>query len=213
MQRKIFRIEKTLPVRRMSAAPVCAQHRHTVDARNLPQGKSRPVDSTQPLISELALLQEAFGRHKRDLAALIGTANDRRLARACGELGAAVESMEKGAETILMSAESIDDSARALATTLTADYERGLAQDIQDHTVRIFEACNFQDLAGQRIGKVIATLNEVEDLLVQMLARCDGAPVSSIAEAPARGGGLLNGPKLDGDSGHASQRDIDAMFG
>ena len=24
---------------------------------------------------------------------------------------------------------------------------------------------------------------------------------------------LLNGPKLDGDPGHASQHDIDAMFG
>ncbi len=137
---------------------------------------SNPQTKATPLKHELALLQGLVVRHKRDLAALIGDADDRRMTRAAGELGAAVESMEKGAETILKSTESIDDSARALSATLTTDYERGLAQDIQDHTVRIFEACNFQDLAGQRIGKVIATLNEVEDLLVQMLARCDGAP-------------------------------------
>jgi hypothetical protein len=31
--------------------------------------------------------------------------------------------------------------------------------------------------------------------------------------APARATSLINGPKLDGDAGHASQRDIDKMFG
>jgi hypothetical protein len=28
----------------------------------------------------------------------------------------------------------------------------------------------------------------------------------------AYGGDLINGPRLDGDSGHVSQQDIDAMF-
>jgi hypothetical protein len=29
--------------------------------------------------------------------------------------------------------------------------------------IRIFEACNFQDLSGQRIAEVLTTLNFVED--------------------------------------------------
>lgn len=213
MQRKIFRIEQTLPLGRATLLPTSPQPRHSLDERSSLHAPSKPADPPQPLKSELMLLQETVVRHKRDLIALIGADKERRMTRASGELGAAVESMERGAETILRSTECIDDSARALSAALTRDYERGLAQDIQDHTVRIFEACNFQDLAGQRIGKVIAALNEVEDRLTQMLARCNGAAGSPAAEAPARCGGLLNGPKLDGDAGHASQRDIDALFG
>jgi chemotaxis protein CheZ len=127
------------------------------------------------------------------------------------ELAASIGDMDQGTHKVLRCAEAIDESARALCATLKDDYKRGLAQDIQDHTVRIFEACNFQDIAGQRIAKVIETLNLIEQQLSVMLARCGGnaAPVPVKAAA---GSGLINGPKLDGDSGHASQIDIDTMF-
>jgi len=80
-----------------------------------------------------------------------------------------------------------------------------------DHVVRIYEACNFQDLAGQRIGKVIATLIMVEERLVAMIARHNSAgerpeAIKSSSE------NLVNGPRLDGATGHASQLDIDAIF-
>ena len=43
-----------------------------------------------------------------------------------------------------------------------------LAQDIQERVINIFESCNFQDLTGQRIAKVVATLkficNAITDL-------------------------------------------------
>ena len=85
------------------------------------------------------------------------------MAHAAGKLGAAVDGMEKATQKILKSSEVIDESASALAASLKTDYQRGLAQDIQDHVVQIFEACNFQDLSGQRIGNVIETLNTIED--------------------------------------------------
>ena len=75
--------------------------------------------------------------------------------------------------------------------------------------MRIYEACNFQDLAGQRIGKVIATLVLIEQRIEDIL---DGKAVAATAGARTAAGGLLNGPKLDGDAGHANQRDIDALF-
>jgi chemotaxis protein CheZ len=97
---------------------------------------------------------------------------------------------------------------------LDDDYHHGLAQDVQDHVVRIYEACNFQDLAGQRIGKVIAMLMMVEERLVAMIQRHSGAgiaqPVQTSKSTPSTE--LINGPRLDGASGHASQLDIDAMF-
>jgi chemotaxis protein CheZ len=107
----------------------------------------------------------------------------------------------------------IDDSAKALAAAPKTDYERGLAQDIQDHVVKIYEACNFQDLAGQRIGNVIATLNLIEDRVAGILDRCKSPSGETPTGKPSSGRGLLNGPRLDGASGHTSQSDIDALFG
>ena len=78
--------------------------------------------------------------------------------------------------------------------------------------IDVFEACNFQDISGQRIGKVIATLSAIEEQVTIALARCEAAADAPAVFAPTDNG-LLNGPKLDGDSGHASQRDIDKMFG
>jgi chemotaxis protein CheZ len=120
------------------------------------------VDAGSVLARELAAIQSAILHNMHELSVLINDGKDRRMARAAGELGAAVESMETATQNILASAEVIDDCARALASALSDGYQRGLAQDVQDHVVRIHEACNFQDLAGQHIGKVIATLVMVE---------------------------------------------------
>ena len=174
----------------------------------------QPAEPGQELTRELAAIQSAILRNMRELSVLINDGNDRRMARAAGELGAAVESMESATQKILASAEAVDDCARALASALNDDYHHGLAQDVQDHVVRIYEACNFQDLAGQRIGKVIAMLMMVEERLVAMIQRHSGVGAGQPAQAtkPAPSTGLINGPRLDGASGHASQLDIDAMF-
>jgi len=159
---------------------------------------------------ELTLLRETVARNKRELSAL-QAGGEPRMRRAASELGAAIEGMEKATQTIIDCAESIDESARTLAATTKTGYERSLAHDIQEQTARIYAASNFQDLAGQRIGKAIATLQTVEDEIARLLAQWDEAG----APAPARPAAktLLSGPRLDGDLGHASQPDIDALFG
>ena len=147
-------------------------------ARERPESHDGTVQS---LKRELALLHDAVAHNMRELTALIGDGHERHMAHAAGKLGAAVEGMEKATEKILKSAEVIDESAKALAATMKDDYKRGLAQEIQDHVVKIYEACNFQDLSGQRIGHVIETLNTIEDQVEGMLERHNGRP----AEAPA----------------------------
>ena len=170
-----------------------------------------PVDTGSELARELAAIQSAIPHNMRELSVLINDGKDRRMARAAGELGAAVESMETATQK--MSAEVVDDCARALASALSDGYHRGLAQDVQDHVVRIYEACNFQDLAGQRIGKVIATLVMVEERIVAMIQRHSGTSGQPAqASKPPSSTELINGPRLDGAAGHASQIDIDAMF-
>ncbi|HXX25728.1 MAG TPA: protein phosphatase CheZ [Pseudolabrys sp.] len=207
MQRKVFRVEQMLASRR---APV---PRVSADPAKVPHALAPQHDrSSDTLKNEVAVLREIVAHNRRDIALLIGHDKDRHMPRSAGELGAAIAGMEKATQKILEEAEAIDERARTLSSTLKTDYERGLAQDIQDHTVRVYEACNFQDLSGQRIAQVIEMLNLLDEQLSAMLARCNGQPIDLPSPKPCADDGLLNGPRLDGASGHASQRDIDMMF-
>ncbi len=214
MQHKVFRVERMIASRTAARSVVNTPHDKSVVPKAAPARAEPPeAAAVQSLNRELALLHAAIARNKRELAVLIGDGRQRRMAHAAGKLGAAVEGMEKATEKILKSTEIIDESARALAASLKTDYERGLAQEIQDHVVKIYEASNFQDLSGQRIGHVIETLNAIEDQVEGMLARHHERPAETPAANPFAGHSLLNGPRLDGDSGHTSQSDIDALFG
>ena len=215
MQQKLFRVE------RMHAGSYAGahEHRHVVDELKAlralaEQRDSGASDAVQSLKRELALIRDTIARNTRELGTLIDDGKERRMARAADELRASVDGMDHATQKILAAVELIDDGARSLASSLKNDYERGLAQDIQDHVVKIYEACNFQDLAGQRISSVIGIMTMVEDQIAAMIERCDtvtGASPSYAKAVPARE--LLNGPKLDDDAGHASQCDIDKMFG
>jgi chemotaxis protein CheZ len=192
VQRKIFRVEEMHGKSRVTERP----------------GEPARAASAR----ELEAVLEIIHSNKRELMALKGSAAEPRMTRAAYELGAAIDGIEKAAQKILKCSEAIDENARTLTATLKTGYERGLAQDIQEQTMRIYEACNFQDLAGQRIGKAIAALQAVEEHVARMIALSDGVAVApQPAAAPVAR--LVNGPMLDGDQGHASQSDIDAMFG
>src|SRR5262249_10938591 len=125
---------------------IAAPHDHTPTEKTS-ESHQRP-ENESTLARELAAVRCAIEHNMRELSVLISDGNTRRMTRAAGELGAAVEGMETATQKILGSAEVIDDCARALASALSDDYHHGLAQDVQDHVVRIYEACNFQDLAG-----------------------------------------------------------------
>jgi chemotaxis protein CheZ len=136
--------------------------------------------------------------------------------RAGRELTAIVDGTEQATQSILQAAEEIDQAAGTLSAMLKGGHDQGLARDIQDRVVQIFEACNFQDLTGQRVAKVMATLRFVEDHAARLLAiwqdieRFKPIPLS---EPPGGDQLYLNGPKLPGDPGHSTQDDIDQLFG
>jgi chemotaxis protein CheZ len=213
VQRKVFRVERMLGSR-AAARPACGVVGDTVAAPKAAPARIERADDAEAasLERELAELNAAVAHTMRELAALVGEGHERHMARAAGKLGAAVEGMEKATEKILKSAEVIDDSAKALAAAMKTDYERGLAQEIQEHVVQIYEACNFQDLGGQRIGNVIETLTTIEDRVETMLDRHQARPAGARQAKPPCRSALLNGPRLDGESGHTSQQDIDVLF-
>lgn len=217
VKQKVFRVEQ------MFAGDVAHApgQRHLVDELKALRALAERRDSgtaaaVESLKRELAILRDAVIRNKHDLSLLINDGRERRMLRAADELRASVDSMDHATQKILSAVESIDDSARALASSLKNDYERGLAQDIQDQVVQVYEACNFQDLAGQRINNVLSIMTMIEDQITDILDRCNA--VTGVSQSPgkttfASTSALLNGPKLDDDSGHASQTDIDTMFG
>jgi chemotaxis protein CheZ len=139
------------------------------------------------------------------------------MAKVNGELGAVVGGTEEATQQILEAAESIDNAAAALAKVGTPDQQKRLSEEIQERVVSIFEACNFQDLTGQRISKVMTTMKFIENHINVMMdiwggvdaIKAHAPPIIDEREGDAK---LLNGPKLEGDVGHASQNDIDALF-
>jgi chemotaxis protein CheZ len=130
-----------------------------------------------------------------------------RLARVAHELDAVTAGTAQATQKILAAAEEIDQLANNLSAALKGKIEQGGAEDIQDLVIRIFEACNFQDLIGQRITKVMMALHAVETPVGRAPDEIKGAPRhSNPVQYP-------HGPRLDCDSGHVTQNEIDAMFG
>jgi len=170
------------------------------------------------LKAELDSIYEAIAKTKREIATLHHTAGSESqdMTRVTNELDAVVSGTEGATENILAAAEFIDETANTLGARLSGQ-DADLASDIQEKVVQIFESCNFQDLTGQRITKVIGTLRFIEDRIVRMMEIWGGIEsFKSIEpdERPAAQGdaALLNGPSLDIDDGVASQDDIDALF-
>jgi chemotaxis protein CheZ len=176
------------------------------------------IEQCEKLKVELDLIYDAISRTKREIAVLHGNSfNGEEMAKVNGELGAVVGGTEEATQQILEAAESIDNAATALSSVTSPDQQKLLAEEIQERVVSIFEACNFQDLTGQRIKKVMNTMKFIENHITIMMdiwggvdaIKAHAPPIVDTREGDDR---LLNGPKLDGDEGHASQNDIDALF-
>jgi chemotaxis protein CheZ len=177
------------------------------------------VGDLNRLKTETDAIHRAISRTMQELASLhFGAFGDACHGRASRELDAVVDSTERATQQILEAAESIDEAANTLSASLKREPDQALTSDIRDHVVRIFEACNFQDVSGQRIAKVLATLTFVEDRVSRMLKIWGGRDAIDNYAAAADAEHdierkLMNGPKLNGDRGHVSQQEIDAMFG
>ena len=176
------------------------------------------IEQCEKLKVELDLIHDAIDRTKREIATLHGKSFDGgEMAKVNGELGAVVGGTEQATQQILEAAESIDQAASAMSKVQSADQQKRLADDIQERVISIFEACNFQDLTGQRISKVMTTMKFIEQHINAMMEIWGGvdaikAHVPAPADTRSDDEKLLNGPKLAGDVGHASQDDIDALF-
>lgn len=116
-----------------------------------------------------------------------------------------IKATEEATNNIMDAAEKI----QALAAVMGGDR----AKEIVNVTGDIFEACNFQDITGQRITKVIKLLTNIEER-INKLNDLFGVPEHVAVEGgeprELTDKDLLNGPQLPGKA--ASQADIDELF-
>ena len=76
--------------------------------------------------------------------------------------------------------------------------------------MRIYEACSFQDITGQRIAKIVATLQVIEAKVAHIRAVASEPTRHHEPEAEPQRPDLLNGPQLP--EAAMGQADIDRLL-
>jgi chemotaxis protein CheZ len=173
------------------------------------QAFSQLLDST--IVREMRDIAAHIAATKREIGRL--QANDIKnvhIPAAGNELKAVTQSTEAATNTILACAEAVmaadaSDAARYKAL-------------VDEKMLQIIEACAFQDMTGQRVGKVVETLQHIEARVASFAAavRAQDAPgPASEAErerAERRGRLHIHGPQDGGAAKDGRQTEIDKMF-
>lgn len=119
--------------------------------------------------------------------------------RAGLELDAIVEATESATETIMQASEDI-------MSFDSSDFDE-YKNHINNEIMKIFEACSFQDITGQRISKVVKTLNHVEDRVGKLISILGLSTIEATSNnkkpivdpEQMTDEDLLNGPALAGE--------------
>ena len=157
------------------------------------------------LLQEIEELGHTIAIAKSEIAALrVDDITDHDIPFATDELDAIVAHTAHATHAILASCEMLDE----VAESISGDG----ATKLQDAVTRIYEACSFQDITGQRITKVVTTLKAIEAKVAQIIktfgAKSEATPLE---EPPApEAVELLNGPQLPSNA--MDQSDIDKLL-
>ena len=241
MANKIFRIERAMPAGYDTGSQDIEEirHREVMDAiaslqaagvakepvqdqgetsNEVLESIRKELAQSNRLKAELDEIRTSIVDTKREITSLhhSGFVGEEQ-ATASDELDAVVKGTEDATEKILTAAENIESNAANLANSLKSGADHDVALDIQEQAIAVFEACNFQDLTGQRITKVVNTLKFIEERVDYMMTIWGGEE-SFAGIKPEKQTGktsddhLLNGPAMDDAIDVASQDDIDALF-
>lgn len=155
------------------------------------------------LLAEVEDLGRTIAAAKADIAALrVDDITGNHIPIATDELDAIVAHTATATDQILETCETLDEVGSRL---------RGKAKaQLQNATTRIYEACSFQDITGQRITKVVAALKTIEQkvgLLVHTFGK--GQAGEPLLPLPTDAD-LMNGPQLPANA--MDQSDIDRLM-
>jgi chemotaxis protein CheZ len=126
------------------------------------------------------------------------------IAGATDELDAIVEATSEATGTIMDCCEVIQEKA--------AEVGGEAANAINDEVMKLYEACSFQDVTGQRISKVVKTFQTIEEKVDHLVSVLGIRVKEYVGDEDDREGDdrFLNGPQLPSDA--ISQEDIDKLL-
>jgi chemotaxis protein CheZ len=130
------------------------------------------------------------------------------------QLHAIVQATEEATNTIMAATEATSAIAESLRGEVSAEEKAKQLDKISFHANRVFEACTFQDITGQRISKIITTMNLLEGTLSSLVVIIGKDSIAALpvkTEKPKDGEVPMDGPALEGEES-VSQADIDALF-
>ncbi len=177
--------------------------------------------SVEDIMSEIQAMNEHISVTKKEVAALkpVDETNTT-ISIATEELSEVVKSTESAANSILENTELLDQIVTDMRGKVADGDPDGVMPDIDKIefiSSELLVACSFQDVTGQRITKVVNSLNFIEERLNKMIdiwnIEHGTADVQAIAlpkNDTREDKGLLHGPQ--NEAAGMSQDDIDSMF-
>ncbi len=161
------------------------------------------------LSCQLHLLRDLINDARQDIGAVRpGDIKGVHIPAATDELDAVVGATEEATGIIMDACEEIQQQMGGIGSDAAAA--------IEAETIKIFEACSFQDITGQRITKVVRTLQTIDEKVGQIIEvlenkipgiEDDGSPHQDDREGLDA---LLNGPQLPERA--VTQDDIDRLL-
>ena len=176
------------------------------------QKVSAGADTSQELIfQELKDLKKIIDDARKDLgAAGAGDIKDKHIPTATDELEAVVGATAEATGTIMDAGDVIMEKA--------GEVGGDVGDVLMNEATKIFEACSFQDITGQRITKVVKTLQAIDEkvsslmnvLGVSIPSANDDTDTSGEEGAASGDAALLKGPQMPGQG--VTQDDIDQLL-
>ena len=156
----------------------------------------------QEVYHQIEMIQAKFISLKRDISNIsLEILDDNFIPDITMDLRSVILQTEKSVTNIL----DVADEISALCSKVQ---DFSIRNELMIKSTRILELCNFQDLTGQRIQKIVHHLTEIESVIYKMLHAL--RPESNLRSVSSSTTSLLNGPQKEENS--PSQSDIDDLF-
>lgn len=171
---------------------------------------------TDILESELLNLQQMTQRIEQEINAVLLPSNNEtdHFQNASEQLCDITKITQKAADAIMEAAELSDANISTLRSIVSDNIEADeILNQMTANTQKMFEACTFQDITGQRVSIVKDSLSYIEERINSINQLLDGrlpdSPTLDVDDK-TEDDKLLNGPQLEGEG--LKQSDVDALF-
>lgn len=164
-----------------------------------------PIESHDSLTRELVELKEIIESLRKQLyATKVSDIGEMHIPTATDELDAVVGTTEHATQSIMEACETILE--------IMKNEDLGIFKQVETCVVKIFEACTFQDITGQRIKKVIGCLKDIDAKTSSILSAIQGelGDIQAQETESSKIVSLLNGPALPQNA--VTQDDIDKLL-